>query len=91
MSNRPVRDSERKTVATVSIATAVTILALVVRLAFIGRASLWFDEAVSYFSAGLPLSGIATNTAQSSHPPLYYLALAGWRILVPTATRPCAR
>jgi mannosyltransferase len=53
------------------------------RLPTIGKNSLWFDEAVSYLAAKLPVSEILNNTAQSSHPPLHYLLLSVWLRLVP--------
>ncbi|MCI0578903.1 MAG: glycosyltransferase family 39 protein [Chloroflexi bacterium] len=58
-------------------------LAAGLRLVAIGRDSLWFDEAVSYLAASLPVSRILDNTVQSSHPPLYYLLLHFWLALGP--------
>jgi len=62
---------------------ALMLLGTVLGLSTIGRESLWFDEAVSFLTARLPLSAILTNAVQSSHPPLYYLLLSGWLGLVP--------
>lgn len=59
--------------------------AALVRLTALGRESLWLDEAISYLAAQLPLEQIASNTVQSSHPPLYYLLLHFWLRLVPNA------
>jgi uncharacterized membrane protein len=56
----------------------IVVIAAVLRLVAIGRNSLWFDEAVSYLAAELPLTDILNNTIQSSHPPLYYLLLHFW-------------
>jgi uncharacterized membrane protein len=61
----------------------VVILALILRLPTIQRDSLWFDEAVSYFAANLPVPLILNNAVQSSHPPLYYLLLHYWSFLWP--------
>jgi mannosyltransferase len=58
-------------------------LAAVLRLVTVGRESLWFDEAVSYLAAMLPVSSILNNAVQSSHPPLYYLLLHLWMQWVP--------
>ena len=58
-------------------------LGLGLRLITLGRESLWLDEAISYLTAELPLSQIANNTVQSSHPPLYYLLLHFWLKWIP--------
>ncbi len=44
----------------------------------IKRESLWFDEAVSFLTADLPLSQIINNSIQDPHPPFYYVFLHGW-------------
>ncbi len=59
------------------------LLGIVLRLINLGRESLWLDEAISFLAAQLPLTQIANNTVQSSHPPLYYLLLHVWLDLVP--------
>jgi uncharacterized membrane protein len=59
------------------------LLGIVLRLINLARESLWLDEAISYLAAQLPLSQIANNTVQSSHPPLYYFLLHFWLELVP--------
>lgn len=61
----------------------IILLAMSLRLFHIGRESLWFDEAVSYMAASLPVPQIIDNTIQSSHPPLYYLLLHFWQQIVP--------
>ena len=58
-------------------------LAAVLRLVTVGLESLWFDEAVSYLAAMLPVFSILNNAVQSSHPPLYYLLLHLWMQWVP--------
>ncbi|MGH2538569.1 MAG: glycosyltransferase family 39 protein [Candidatus Promineifilaceae bacterium] len=58
-------------------------LAFSLRAIGIGANSLWFDEAVSYLAARLPLADLLTNAAQSSHPPLYYLILKAWLAVAP--------
>lgn len=59
------------------------LLATALRLPTVGLNSLWFDEAVSYLTAVLPLPQILNNTIQDPHPPLYYLVLRFWLQLVP--------
>ncbi|MCB8942188.1 MAG: glycosyltransferase family 39 protein [Ardenticatenaceae bacterium] len=61
----------------------LVLLAVILRIPNISRDSLWFDEAISYLTAQLPLTHILDNTIQSSHPPLYYLLLHFWQNLVP--------
>lgn len=61
----------------------IVLLAAVLRLINISRESLWFDEAISYLTAQLPINQILDNTIQSSHPPLYYLLLHFWQQLAP--------
>lgn len=61
----------------------IVALALGLRLSQINRESLWFDEAVSYLAATLPVSTIINNGIQSSHPPLYYLCLRLWQQFTP--------
>lgn len=62
---------------------AIIILAFLLRSPNIGRDSLWFDEAISFLAATLPIPQILNNTVQSSHPPLYYLLLHYWQLIVP--------
>jgi uncharacterized membrane protein len=73
---------QRARLAWPSLAAAVAIAAAL-RLPTIAGESLWFDEAVSYLAARVPLGRILDNTVQSSHPPLYYLLLRGWLRVVP--------
>jgi mannosyltransferase len=61
----------------------LVLLALALRGPNLGRDSLWFDEAISYLTAQLPLARILDNTVQSSHPPFYYLLLSVWQGVVP--------
>ncbi len=63
----------------------IVVAAILLRLANLGRDSLWLDEAISYLTAQLPVAQIANNTVQSSHPPLYYLLLHFWLPIVPDA------
>ncbi len=62
----------------------ITIISFLLRLASIGRESLWFDEAISFLTAELPLSQIINGVNQSSHPPFYYTVLAVWFKIVST-------
>ena len=40
--------------------------------------SLWYDEGVSIWVAGMPLAKMIRWTANDIQPPLYYLLLSGW-------------
>jgi uncharacterized membrane protein len=61
------------------------LLGTILRLSNLGRDSLWLDEAISYLAAKLPVTQIANNTVQSSHPPFYYLLLHFWLQIVPNS------
>jgi mannosyltransferase len=62
----------------------IIVAAFGLRLPGLGRDSLWFDEAFSYFIAvNLSWQEILTNKIQSAHPPLYYFFLHYWLKLVP--------
>lgn len=63
--------------------TILTVLGAILRFVNLGRDSLWLDEAISYLAARLPVTQIANNTVQSSHPPFYYLLLHLWLNIVP--------
>ncbi|HEX9114633.1 MAG TPA: glycosyltransferase family 39 protein [Anaerolineae bacterium] len=47
----------------------------------LGSASLWYDETVSVYLAGSPVSELLRHTAGDIHPPGYYLLLRAWLIL----------
>lgn len=59
---------------------AITLLALVLRLINLGYSDLTFDETASYFVASKPLGEMLPYllSAFHEHPPVYFLALAGW-------------
>jgi mannosyltransferase len=59
------------------------LLATCLRLSTLDRDSLWLDEAISVLTARLPLLAILNNSIQDPHPPLYYVLLHGWRLIVP--------
>ncbi len=61
----------------------IIILAAILRFPTLGTSSLWFDEAISYLAASLPINLILNNAVQSSHPPLYYLLLKAWTFAFP--------
>ena len=61
----------------------IIILAAILRIPTLGTSSLWFDEAISYLAASLPINLILNNAVQSSHPPLYYLLLKAWTFALP--------
>ncbi|MDW8099573.1 MAG: glycosyltransferase family 39 protein [Anaerolineae bacterium] len=54
------------------------LLALGLRLYRLDGQSLWYDEALSVYYARLPPAKLIRAVAHSDHPPLYFLALAGW-------------
>lgn len=61
----------------------VLVIAAALRFFYLGRESLWFDEAFSLAVAtNLSLAEILNNAGQSVHPPLYYLLLHYWVQLV---------
>jgi len=53
-------------------------LASILRVAGLGKQSLWYDEGVSAYLATLPLSDLTAWTAGDIQPPLYYYLLWGW-------------
>ncbi len=64
---------------------ALTLLALWVRLHNLTYHSLWFDEVMSVHWARSEISRIlevSMNLVEDRLPPLYYLLLHGWRLLV---------
>jgi mannosyltransferase len=48
----------------------------------LGADSLWYDETVSTYLAGSPLLELIRHTAGDIHPPLYYVMLRGWLLLM---------
>jgi mannosyltransferase len=66
---------------------AIILLAFVLRVYELGRAELWFDEALSAAVAGKGLGDILAYTrgAPFEHPPVYYLALHSWLRLAGTS------
>jgi 4-amino-4-deoxy-L-arabinose transferase-like glycosyltransferase len=62
---------------------AIILLAFVLRVYDLGRAPLWFDEALSGVIAAKSAPDIVAHTVSTpfEHPPLYYLALHLWVIL----------
>lgn len=61
-------------------AVALTLVALVMRLAGINGESLWLDEGYTLLFSGMPLPRLLTVGGAHEHPPLYYLlvhALSG--------------
>jgi uncharacterized membrane protein len=55
---------------------------LALRLYRLGADSLWYDETVSTALAGSALPELIRHTAGDIHPPLYYILLRGWLILM---------
>ena len=70
---------------------ALFAVALAVRLFNLTYHSLWFDEVMSTFWAAKPAAEIwrvGLTLTQDKHPPLYYLLLRGWGILLHTVYPP---
>ncbi len=71
-------------------------LAAILRIAFIGRAPLWYDENFTLILARLPFDKMIQATAGDVHPPLWYLiewilfhalpSLPAWAIRIPALT-----
>ena len=63
---------------------AITLLALALRLINLGYSDLTFDETASYFVASKPLGEMLPYllSAFHEHPPVYFVALAGWMELL---------
>ncbi len=82
-------DSKRQTksnIFTIGLCLTPLIISFYViysQLSTIGRESLWFDEAISFLTAKLPLSQILDNSIQDPHPPFYYVLLHGWFRVMP--------
>ena len=56
----------------------LSVLAAVLGSLFLGRHSLWLDEAVSFNIARVPSEGLAAALSREANMPLYYLILRGW-------------
>jgi len=56
-------------------------LAFALRLAYLGDASIWWDEGLAVWAARLPLREMARWTAADVHPPLYFALLHFWRLV----------
>lgn len=63
-------------------AVFVLLLATFLRFHLIEAQSFWNDEGNSARLSERPVAAIIEGTASDIHPPLYYLALRGWRELV---------
>ncbi|MDP3045977.1 MAG: glycosyltransferase family 39 protein, partial [Chloroflexota bacterium] len=60
--------------------TLVLLLAFGLRLVQLGAGSIWYDESVSIYLAGLDLPAMVAHTAGDIHPPLYYALLHFWTL-----------
>ena len=56
----------------------IILTAFLLRVTNIGRESLWYDEAISFLTAELPLRSILTNLIRDPHPPFSYIILHFW-------------
>ena len=62
----------------VPLVVAVVALNLVLKLRFVGRPSLWLDEAVTIFYGQQSWHEIVRFSAHDQNPPLYYLLAGAW-------------
>lgn len=67
--------------ATVPGALLACVLALALRLPYLGADSLWYDETVSAYLAEQSARLLIAHTALDIHPPGYYLLLRLWTLL----------
>ena len=58
----------------------ILLLAYALRLYHLGYDSIWYDEGVSIYLAGLDLPAMIAHTAGDIHPPLYYALLHLWSL-----------
>lgn len=57
---------------------AITLAGFCLRLGRLGAQSIWYDEGVSLYLAGLDIPAMIRHTAGDIHPPLYYALLHLW-------------
>ena len=62
----------------------VLLVAFGLRLIQLGAGSIWYDESVSLYLAGLDLPAMVAHTAGDIHPPLYYALLHLWTLAAGT-------
>jgi 4-amino-4-deoxy-L-arabinose transferase-like glycosyltransferase len=60
----------------------ILLAGLALRLYRLGADSLWYDETVSTALAGSALPELIRHTAGDIHPPLYYILLRGWLVVM---------
>ena len=78
-------DGEQKLVRRRSYYSVIllTLMAAILQLAFLGSKSLWYDESMSEYRAGLPLGSLLdVVTHGQMNMSLYYLLLHGWTSIV---------
>jgi len=56
----------------------ICLLAFGLRVYCLGAQSLWYDEGLSVYLAGLPVRDAVTQSAVTDHPPLHALLLGAW-------------
>ena len=64
-----------------SAAAAIVLLGLGLRLFGLGRKSVWFDEAITYFDAQAPWDQLIDMVRHDVHPPLGYVVYHLWPLL----------
>ncbi len=62
-------------------AVFILLISAGLRIAFIDRRSLWFDEGSSWLTAHFGPADLLNSLRQSTHVPLYYPVLRAWMIL----------
>lgn len=60
----------------------VLLVAAGLRMHRLALDSVWWDEGVSVWMARMPIGDMLLQTANDTHPPLSYMLLHGWRLLV---------
>ncbi len=60
----------------------IALLAFALRMWGLADHSIWWDEGLAAWAARLPVRDIVHWTAHDVHPPLYFLALRAWWLLV---------
>ena len=61
---------------------AIVLLAFALRVLALAEHNIWWDEGLSAWAARLPAADIFRWTAHDVHPPLYFLLLRAWWLLV---------
>ncbi|MGH7134138.1 MAG: hypothetical protein ACREHD_00270, partial [Pirellulales bacterium] len=79
---RQVREAARCNMSSACVLAATVAVGTVLRCHGISTRSLWFDEAFSWRVSQSPVIEVIERCARDNHPPLYFLALKGWRFVL---------